>query len=143
VFIGRNQLNVVLEPIMRQKFFSGISGRNVSWLFVFNFNQNLSNSFSLSLIENYFLSFDKITFNSKIHILGYQEEMTYMFEVFRKMPDTNVKVSHLCSFNQTSNEIVYLNDNDVLVRRKDLTGVHFRIGYIPNESFFYEENEAC
>jgi hypothetical protein len=143
VFIGRNQLNVVLEPIIRQKIFSGISGRNVSWLFVFNFNQNLSNSFLLSLIENYFLSFDKITFNSKIHILGYQEEMAYLFEVFRKMPDTNVKVSHLCSFNQTSNEVVYLNDNDVLVRRKDLTGVHFRIGYIPNESFFYEENEAC
>ncbi len=65
-----------------------------------------------------------------------------MFEVFRKMPNLNVTVSLLCSLSRPANVLVYLNKNELLVRRKDLTGTHFRVGYIPNESFFYEEDKV-
>ncbi len=65
-----------------------------------------------------------------------------MFEVFKKMPNFNVTISHLCTLNQTSSVIEYVNKNDAMVRRKDLTGIHFRVAYIPNVSFLYENNQA-
>jgi hypothetical protein len=141
--IGQNQLNVVLEPIKMKKFVSMKSGtRRVPWLFVFFFNENVSESDLVASIENYFKSYEKITLNSQIYILVSAKDMVLMFEVFRKIQDLYVTVSHLCSLNQTSDTIEYLNKNNVLVRRKDLTGIHFRVGYIPNESFFYEDNKA-
>ncbi len=39
--------------------------------------------------------------------------------------------------------VQYYNGNDIMVRRKDLTGVHFRIGHLLNASqFLYEDNQA-
>lgn len=140
--MGQNQMNVVLEPLQTQKFVSTISGsRSVLWLFVFYFNQNVSELLLASLLGNYFNSFNKIALNSQIYVLSYSK-MALLFEVYRKMPAWNLTVSLLCSLNQTSNSVGYLNKNDVVVRRKDLTGIYFRVGYLPNEAFFYEENEA-
>ncbi len=65
-----------------------------------------------------------------------------MLDVFKKIPGSDVTVTQLCSLNETLNAVKYLNKNDVLVRRKDLSGVHFRIGYLSNHSLFYEENQA-
>ncbi len=141
--IGQNQLNVILEPLKTQQFVSKISGSSiVSWLFVFHFNMNVSEPFLKSFLSNYFKSFTKIALNSRIYIFCYSE-MVLMFEVFRKMPDLNMTISHLCSFNQTSNAVVFLNKNDVWVRRKDLTGIHLKIGYQPNRSFFNEEENQA
>ena len=98
-------------------------------------------SFLASFLDNYFKSFHKIDINSQIYILVYTE-MTLLFEVYRKAPERNVSISLLCSLNQTSTSVEYFNENDALVRRKDLTGVHFRVGYLPNLSFFYEENKV-
>ena len=138
-------MNVVLEPseAQAQKFPLMISeSQIVSWLFVFYFNQNISDSFLASLVSNYFNSWKEIALNSKVYILSYSK-IVLMFEVFRKVPYLNATLSLLCSINQTSGSVEYLNNNDVLVRRKDFTGIHFRVGYIPNEGFFYEDNEAC
>jgi hypothetical protein len=140
---GHNQLNVILEPLKTQQFASKICGSSiVSWLFIFNFNVNVSEPFLESFLSNYFKSFTKIALNSRIYIFCYSE-MVLMFEVFRKTPDLNMTISHLCSFNQTSNAVVFLNKNDALVRRKDLTGIHLKIGYQPNLSFFNEDEKQA
>jgi hypothetical protein len=120
-----------------------MSGRKkFSWLFVFHSYQNVTESFWVSLLGNYFKSFHEIDFSSHVYILAYLEKVVLMFEVFRKMPNLNVTVSLLCSLSRPANVLVYLNKNELLVRRKDLTGTHFRVGYIPNESFFYEEDKV-
>jgi hypothetical protein len=93
-----------------------------------------------SIIEN-LQSFQNINLKSKIYIFTMGEQ-TQVFETYRKKPDSNLTLDLICRINEKENKIEYLNKNEIWTRRKNLTGVHFRIGYVPNDNFFLKINEV-
>ena len=86
-------------------------------------------------------SFQNINLKSKIYAITMGEQLQ-MFEVYRKKPAANLTVDLVCRINQKGNKIEYLNRNEIWTRRKNLSGVHFRIGYVPNDNFFLKINEV-
>ncbi len=143
--IDKNQLNLVLQLSQTQTqtiALNLVGSGTANWLFLFNNRQNVSESFLASHLSEYFKSYYKIGLDSGIYILIYSENNAFLFEVYRKMPNSNITVSLLCKLNQISNNVEKFLGKNVLVRRRDLTGVHLKIGYLTNMSFFYEENEA-
>ncbi len=93
-----------------------------------------------SIIEN-LQSFQNINLKSKIYIFTMGEQ-TQVFETYRKKPDVTLTLDLICRINEKENKIEYLNKNEIWTRRKNLTGVHFRIGYVPNDNFFLKINEV-
>ncbi len=98
-------MNLVLEPLKEQKFASAVfesrNEKTLYWLFVFNFNQNVSESFLYYFLNNYFISFQNINFESNIYVLAYSE-MAILYEVYKKTPEMNLNVVLLCNYNQTT-----------------------------------------
>jgi hypothetical protein len=141
--MDQTQLNFILEPSQTQTFFSNIVGSGNNWIFLFYNSQTLSFSFLSSFLSDYFKNFHKIAVDSGIYILVYSENNALLFEVYRKSPTSNVTVSLLCNLNHNTDVAEKFLEKDILVRRKDLTGVHLKIGYVPNRSFFFENNEVC
>jgi len=90
---------------MEQKYASIVfeSGdeKNLIWVFVFHFNQSISDNFLSSFLNDYFHSFQDITLESNIYVLIYSK-MAILYEVYRKMPEMNVTILLLCNYNQTS-----------------------------------------
>jgi hypothetical protein len=134
--IDKKQLNFVLEQSQTHQFASKIVGSGTAnWLFLFT-SLNVSEFFLTSYVSEYFKSFHKIALDSSIYILIDTKNYVFLYEVYRKMPNANVTVSLLCKFNQISNNVEFFFGNNVLFRRRDLTGVHLKIGYLTNMSFF-------
>jgi hypothetical protein len=99
----------------------------LNWLFLFNNRQNVSESFLASHLSEYFKSYYKIGLDSGIYILIYSENNSFLFEVYRKMPNSNITVSLLCKLNQISNNVEKIFGKNVLVRQRDLTEVTLRL----------------
>jgi hypothetical protein len=58
------------------------------------------------------------------------------------MSGMNLTVQLLCKQDGSGNVIDLLNTKGIWIRRKNLTGAHLKIGYIPNQSFIYEKDEV-
>jgi len=114
--------------------------RNNTWLF--NFRLNLTEN-STSLIDEYFRGFQNILLNSRIYVTTESVNNSYnLFEVYRKISGMNLTVQLLCKQDGSENSIDRLNTKGIWTRRKNLTGVHLKIGYIPSDSFIYEKDEV-
>lgn len=129
-----NQINLVLFPFAAKNLTMGKT-KNGAWFFVFDFSEKDTISL-ISLIENYFKSFEDVSLNSQIYAMTSDN---VIFEVYRKMPTMSLTISLLCNL---TDKIWYLNKNDLWMRRKDLSGVHFKIGYFPDLSFCFEINQV-
>jgi hypothetical protein len=92
-------------------------------------------------VHNVFQSFQNISLRSRIYAIttGVQIQM---FEVYKKTSAANLTVDLVCRINEKENKIEYLNKNEIWTRRRNLSGVHFRIGYVPNDNFFLKVNEV-
>ncbi len=114
--------------------------RNKTWLFYFklNFTEN-----STSLIDEYFKDFKNILLNSRVYVITESVNNSYnVFEVYRKMLGMNLTIQLLCKQDESGNILDHLNTMGIWIRRKNLTGAHLKIGYIPNHSFIYEKDEV-
>jgi hypothetical protein len=54
----------------------------------------------------------------------------------------NLTIQLLCKQDESGNILDHLNTKGIWIRRKNLTGAHLKIGYIPNHSFIYEKDEV-
>ena len=116
---------------------------NNTWLFSFILNATNLTENSTSLINEYFRDFHNISLNSRIYIITENVNNSYnLFEVYRKMSGMNLTVQLLCKQDGSGNVIDLLNTKGIWIRRKNLTGAHLKIGYIPNHSFIYEKDEV-
>jgi hypothetical protein len=114
--------------------------RNNTWLF--NFKLNLTEN-STPLIDEYFKGFHNISLNSRIYVITESVNKSYnLFEVYRKMSGMNLTIQLLCKQDESGNILDQLNTKGIWIRRKNLTGAHLKIGYIPNHSFIYEKDEV-
>jgi hypothetical protein len=114
--------------------------RNNTWLF--NFKLNLTEN-STPLIDEYFKGFHNISLNSRIYVITENVNNSYnLFEVYRKMSGMNLTVQLLCKQEGPGNVIDLLNTKGIWIRKKNLTGAHLKIGYIPNHSLIYEKDEV-
>ncbi len=116
---------------------------NNTWLFSFILNTTNFTENSTSLIDEYFRDFHNISLNSRIYIITEHVNNSYnLFEVYRKMSGMNLTVQLLCKQDGPGNVIDLLNTKGIWMRRKNLTGAHLKIGYIPNHFFIYEKDEV-
>ena len=103
--MDQNEINIVLEPLKERKYASHVfeSGdeKNLFWIFVFHFDQSVSEYYLSFFLNDYFNTFQDINLESNIYVLIYSK-MAIMYEVYRKMPGMNLTVLLLCNFNQTS-----------------------------------------
>jgi len=131
----KNQMNLVLFPLSSQNFLK-TKTKNGNWFFIFDSNEKETNAFSISSIENYFNNFQDISLNSRIYAMTSSK---VIFEVYRKMPNMGLTISLLCNM---TDKFAYLNKKELWMRRKDLSGTHFKIGYFPDWSFCFEINKV-
>ncbi len=114
--------------------------RNKTWLFYFKLNLTEN---STSLIDEYFKDFNNISLNSRVYVITESVNNSYnVFEVYRKMLGMNLTIQLLCKQDESGNILDHLNTKGIWIRRKNLTGAHLKIGYIPNHSFIYEKDEV-
>ena len=132
------------DPKMIEKdLLTTVGIRNDAWLFSFNLNATDWTDDSITLIDEYFTGFQNISLNSRIYVLTENiNNSFYLFEVYRKMTGMNLTIELLCKQDESGNEMVHLNRKGIWTRRKNLTGAHLKIGYIPNHSFIYEKDEV-
>ena len=57
-------------------------------------------------------------------------------------PGMNITLLLHCQMNLTNEKIGFVNDNDIWDRRKNLTGVTFRVGYRSKHVLIYEKNNV-
>jgi hypothetical protein len=110
------------------------------WLLTFNFKANDSNATILSTINNYFKSYGGINIKTTIYVIASSNNITQMFEVYRKGPKLNLTIQMLCKLNGLIPE--YINQDDIWTRRKNLSDVSFQVGLIPNNVLFLISNEV-
>jgi len=110
------------------------------WLLTFNFKANDSNATILSTINNYFKSYGGINIKTTIYVIAASNNITQMFEVYRKGPKLNLTIQMLCKLNGLIPE--YINQDDIWTRRKNLSDVSFQVGLIPNNVLFLISNEV-
>jgi len=131
---AKNQINLVLFPFATKNLTMGKT-KSRAWFFVFDFSEKDTISL-ISLIENYFKSFEDVSLNTQIYAMTSDK---VIFEVYRKMPTMSLTISLLCNL---TDKIWYLNKNDLWMRRKYLSGVHFKIVYFADLSFCFEINQV-
>ena len=137
--LSKSALNIVLDPL--QYVMSTDLNRfdNESWLFHFEFKINYMDQFVVGSINDYFISFRKISLRSRIYAWATMEKEKRLFEVYKKMFGMNLTISQLCRVEESHVEMN--NGNQIWTRRKDLTGVHLKVAYQPN-TFLYKENDV-
>ena len=141
---SQHQLNFVLDPEkIPKELLRNIGQGNEAWLFTFFHNDSNSIHILTSLIDEYFRSFQNISLNSHVYVITTDIHYSmYVFEVYRKMQGLELTIELLCLQNKLSHNIMHFNKNGIWIRRKNLTGVHLRIGYIPKQFYILEKNEV-
>ena len=104
------------------------------WLLTFKYETNDSDSTILSTINEYFQTFAGLNIKTRIYVIASSNEKTQMFEVYKKGPNSDITIQLLCKLNGQTAE--YVNKDDIWTRRKNLTGINFRVGFVPNNIFF-------
>ena len=86
-----------------------------------------------SELGHYFESFGTaISLVSQIYAFVSTKNASLVFEIYKKMPSMNLTVTLLCEINNGDGKIEHININNVWIRRKDLSGVHLKVGCIDN-----------
>jgi len=110
------------------------------WLVTFKFESTDSNETILSTINEYFQSFDGLNIKTRIYVIASSNVKTQMFEVYKKSPNLDLTIQQLCKWN--GQIVEYVNPGDIWTRRKNLSGVNFRVGFVPNNDFFLNNSEV-
>jgi hypothetical protein len=110
------------------------------WLITFQFEPKDSDQTVMDTINRYFQGFVGLNIKTRIYVVAFSNEKTQMFEVYKKDPNLDVTIQLLCKLNGLLPK--YVNQDDIWTRRKNLTGVNFRVGYVPNNTFFQNKNEV-
>jgi hypothetical protein len=113
---------------------------NSVWLITFKFEANNSDAAILSTIKEYFQNFVGLNIKTRIYVIATSNGKIEMFEVYRKGSNLEMTIQLLCKLNGEIAE--YVNTDDIWTRRKNLTGVSFQVGFIPNNMLFLKNNEV-
>jgi hypothetical protein len=141
----RAELRIVLNP---EAFHSTLSKSNGTllnsgfWLFIFQTNNIQSENGKTSQIYNYFQLLLDIKFNSQIYVIKQSESAVVLYEIYRKSSIMNVTITTLCKSDLLKNEIILLAEKRIWTRRKDLSGINFKVGYVLNHTFIKEKNKV-
>ncbi len=142
--VKQHQLYFVLDPENTLKNgLRNIGQGNSTWVFAF-FQDDLNSIHGLTFFVNeYFTSFENFSLLSRIFvIITDANNSIYLFEVYRKIPGLALTIELLCKQDEWSSKINWFNKKGIWTRRKDLTGVHLRIGYVPKQFYVYEKDEV-
>ena len=95
-------------------------------------------------IEEEFLIFKSIAYNSRVYVQVVTKERLFLFEVYKVTQNSTLTISMLCQMNLEPLKVEFLNDRNIWQRRKNLTGVNLKIGImldhpltIKGEKVFY------
>jgi hypothetical protein len=112
------------------------------WLFIFQNNDFKSENEIISQMHNFFeFLLPSIRLNSQIYVMQ-QLQSVVLYEIYKKSSDMNVTITALCKSDLLKNEMVVLAEKRIWTRRKDLSGVHFKVGYAENHMFINEKNKV-
>jgi len=133
----KSTLKILLDPLKDVVLDVTEQFEKESWLFQFQFKLNYSDQLVHSSIHKYFFSFPKITLKSKIYVLATMANESRLFEVYRKMMGMELIIAELCKLEgRNGNEKFKIeNGNQIWTRRKNLTGVHLKVAYRPNNNY--------
>ena len=90
--------------------------------------------------NHFFNNVSSLSLNAKFYSLVGTEFLS-VYEIYKKIPDSNLTISLLCDFPMTQQKLNRTNQLKLWKRRKDLSGVTFRVGYIPC-SLIFMNNEV-
>ncbi len=141
----RAELNIILNP---DAFHNNLSKSNGTllysgfWLFIFQNNDFKSQNEIISQMRDFFeLLLPSIQLNSQIYVIQPLQSVV-LYEIYRKSSCMNVTINALYKSDLLTNEMVVLAEKRIWTRRKDLTGVHFKVGYVQNHLFINEKNKV-
>jgi len=139
----KSTLNIVINPILHVASTESKPFENESWLFKFQFQMDTLDQYAISSITDYFHNFHKIDLLSKIYAWAESTKEKRLFEVYRKSFEMNLTISELCQFEGKSSEKTSIkNGKQIWRRRNNLTGVHFKVAYLPSVGHLYEINNV-
>jgi hypothetical protein len=137
-----NFVPMVKEDHLIADFISqSIGMEGTIWMFEFFFDSTTTQKMLQSAVRVYFDNLNNISLSSEVYVLTSFGNNTFqVYEIYKKSPTLNLTVMQLCQI--TNNMIKYREKNQIWTRRKDLSGVHFRIGSIKNHQLVYRNNEV-
>ena len=100
------------------------------WLFIFYNDKTTSEKNVRDTIEEEFLIFKSIAYNSRVYVQVVTEERLFLFEVYKVTQNSTLTISMLCQMNLEHLKVEFLNDKNIWQRRKNLTGANLKIGII-------------
>ncbi len=144
IYATKSTLKIILDPLKNVLIDGTEQFVKYSWLFQFQFQLNFSEQLLHSSIQEYFLNFPKITLKSRIYVLATMANISRLFEVYRKSIGMELIIAELCKLElKNENEKLEIkNGNQIWTRRKNLTGVHLKVAYRPNNNYLYVVNNV-
>ena len=132
-------LNLVLDP--SSLYEQQTNFENESWIFQLRLSPNTPEYEIIVSVRSYFDRLPNIAFRSRIYVLVQTDDVR-LFEVYRKMSAVNLTVSQMCKLDGETRRVKFLNGNEIWARRKDLSGVHLDIVYLPDHPLISTVNKV-
>jgi hypothetical protein len=136
---SKSLLNLVLDP--SSLYEQQTNFENESWIFQLRLSPNTPEYEIIVSVRSYFDRLPNIAFRSRIYVLVQTDDVR-LFEVYRKMSAVNLTVSLLCKLDGETSRVKFLNGYEIWARRKDLSGVHLDIVYLPDHPLISTVNKV-
>ena len=126
--LNKEILSQILDYLPNQMF------GTKPWLFIFYNDKTTSEKNVRDTIEEEFLIFKSIAYNSRVYVQAVTKERLFLLEVYKVTQNSTLTISMLCQMNLVTLKVDNLDKRNIWQRRKNLTDVNLRVGIIVDHS---------
>ena len=108
------------------------------WLFIFYNSTTTNEKYVRDAIEEEFLVFKSIAYNSRVYVQVVTNERLFLFEVYKVTQNSTLTISMMCQMNLVTLNVDKLDKRNIWQRRKNLSDVNLRVGIMVNHALIYK-----